>query len=150
MPRLSPAASANLKIAVARIGVRFLPDLFWYDPSAGWGVAPGRTITVGYKPAHTDQRALFVATSEARVFCLLPSHKRFHLIAPIADGGNMPIFIVEVRDKLGVTARKEYEGFTYRHVLQVVDKELLSFPNIYINDIWMKGAGGRGLFGGAL
>jgi len=73
-----------------------------------------------------------------------------NLVALNASLEGVVIFIVEVRDKAGSTARKEYEGMNLREVLRIVEHELRAFPHVCVNDVWVKGSTRRGLHGGAL
>jgi len=57
------------------------------------------------------------------------------------------IYIVEIKDKDGNTARKEYVARSLREALQLVDHELTGYPQFYVNDIWPKGSPLPGLYG---
>ena len=56
-------------------------------------------------------------------------------------------YIVEVKDKTGSVARKEYEARSLREALLMAESELEPYPQLYINDIWPKGSPIPGLFG---
>jgi hypothetical protein len=57
------------------------------------------------------------------------------------------IFIVEVRDKKGHTARKEYTATCLREALICAEDELVEFTHLYVNDVWQKGGSTRGIYG---
>ena len=57
------------------------------------------------------------------------------------------IYIVEIQDKAGNTARKEYNGRAAREVARLVETELLAYPQWHVNDVWAKGGSARGLYG---
>jgi hypothetical protein len=59
------------------------------------------------------------------------------------------IYIVEVKDKTGNVARKEYEARSIRKARLLAKSELESYPQLYINDIWQRGARIRPMARGA-
>ena len=57
------------------------------------------------------------------------------------------IYIAEIQDKAGNTARKEYVAPSLVEALQLVVSDLTGYPKLRINDIWRKGSADPGLFG---
>ena len=57
------------------------------------------------------------------------------------------LYIVEIRDKHGHTACKEYEGLSIRDAFSMARSELARYPDLTINDVWQKGSSMPGLFG---
>jgi hypothetical protein len=60
------------------------------------------------------------------------------------------VYIVELQDKARHTARKEYWAMSLRDLLRVVAEELITYPHLTVNDVWVKGQGSTGLYGGTL
>ena len=56
-------------------------------------------------------------------------------------------FVVEIRDKDGNTARKEYEGRSMREVFCLAELDLADYPRFTISDVWLKGSQQLGFFG---
>jgi hypothetical protein len=59
-------------------------------------------------------------------------------------------FIVEIRDKAGNTARKEYEGRSLWEVFCRAELDLTEYPQFTTNDVWEKGSRLPGFFGSRL
>ena len=57
------------------------------------------------------------------------------------------IYVIEVKDKAGNVARKEYAALSIREARLIAEAELEAFPKLYINDIWPKGSTAPGLYG---
>jgi hypothetical protein len=57
------------------------------------------------------------------------------------------IYIVEVKDKAGNLATKEYQALSPREALRMAERELGAYPKLYINEVWQKGSPLPGLFG---
>jgi hypothetical protein len=56
-------------------------------------------------------------------------------------------YIVEIRNRAGNIARKEYVGRSLREALRAAEHELTGYPQFYVNDIWPKGSPLPGLYG---
>ncbi|MGE0225415.1 MAG: hypothetical protein AB7F35_26720 [Acetobacteraceae bacterium] len=56
-------------------------------------------------------------------------------------------YIVEIRNKQGSVAQKEFEGRTIREAYRQAELELSAYPGLMVNDVWEKGSTQRGLFG---
>ena len=50
------------------------------------------------------------------------------------------LYIVEIRDKHGHTACKEYEGLSIREAFSMARSDLARYPELTINDVWQKGS----------
>ena len=61
--------------------------------------------------------------------------------------GEAMIYIVEVKDKAGNVATKEYQALSAREALRMAERELEAYPKLYINEVWRKGTLLPGLFG---
>ena len=57
------------------------------------------------------------------------------------------IYIVEVKDKTGCVARKEYQACSLKEALWIAEHELALFPKLYVNEVWLKSSPLRGLYG---
>lgn len=57
------------------------------------------------------------------------------------------IFIVEIRNKQGNLARREYKALSYREALSSAEDDLIEYPQWYVNEIWKKDGSTRGFYG---
>ena len=57
------------------------------------------------------------------------------------------IYVVEIQDKAGNMARKEYVAPSLVEALQLAENDLAGYPRFRINDVWRTGSVDPGLFG---